>query len=529
MCKRSPLVVLVILVALAGCVRQDAVSQHSSAATSVPGSVQIPTTTVRASRIPATPTPSQQNIHATKTAARPAVTQVITPSVLLLSDAAIGLTAVSFVDAQHGWIGFGASILATNDGGQQWHTVYTATETISSLDFVSEQRGWAVIGEQVFATEDGGARWRELTSDSLAHSDRIDFVDEQHGWIATREGLRGSLLRTRDSGTTWQSVVQPCMANGYHPGTLSFVDEQVGWALCGGEPGTGMQLKELFRTSDGGQQWQSVARADFDSSHPDGLSVGGYLNAMFFLDATHGWYSAGSSGFGGLSGSSDGGQTWHSFNLGGQGRIPVLLRFISPTQGYVLLAGGGRTRALVTTSDGGATWSQLYPPLSPSGMVHFFDQQHGIATGTTLDAGTILLTADGGRSWTSTTSIEIDEVKVMTFSDPQHGCIEGDRYENDSTLVVYRSSDESHTWETASSAQRCTIESGQTAGSWRIDDDRLLFSADGGTTWTHYDFGGGGQRPRLVSAVDTLHAWYVDVADHLYVTSDGGLHWTQLN
>ena len=401
---------------------------------------------------------------------------------------------------------------------------------ITSIDFTSLQRGWMVAGERMYATHDGGASWELVESLNISDVRTVDFVDVRHGWASApvADGQE-ILLHTSDGGASWKKGVDPCVARGYYAGTLSFTNPRTGWAMCGSDGGAGMQGKELLRTDDGGVHWRSIVRTRSDSNDPDKLNEGGYLAGSFFLDSTHGWYSTDYSNIGGFWSTDTGGQTWKGTQLGGYGRVPTDFQFITPAQGYALIQKGDRTRALVATSDGGATWTQLYPALAPSGQISFLDQQQGIATGVPLTDGAILRTSDTGKTWTQITAVKADNIWQMPFSDPQHGCIEADVYgSSQSGHTIYRTSDGGASWNVSPAEQHCIFATALSANRWQVFKGHLLSSADGGKTWTYYEMNSQ-LTPELVSSVDADHAWFKDYSDHLYATSDGGLHWTQLN
>lgn len=171
------------------------------------------------------------------------------------------LTAVDFVDATHGWVvGEQGVIFHSGDGGATWQRQQSGvTYPLFDVEFLDRERGWAVgHWGTVLRTEDGGQSWLEhplslalaergpiepaalhdvrdpQTGDLLAKAGQllsrelitdierrgisnvriredvvlnaVFFLDREHGWIA---GERGLVLRTRDSGTSWERTVLP--------------------------------------------------------------------------------------------------------------------------------------------------------------------------------------------------------------------------------------------------------------------------------------------------------------------------------
>jgi len=156
------------------------------------------------------------------------------------------LTAVSFVDSEHGWaVGENGTVLATSDGGLNWKILrpsildevpaavfpYTRMCHFQSVYFIDERNGW-VAGEMdlpsvqpediapipvqfgvIFRTRDGGQTWEcqypckvwtDIASEIrpfLKHIDDVFFLDARQGW-AVGDGFY--YLATEDGGDTWK-------------------------------------------------------------------------------------------------------------------------------------------------------------------------------------------------------------------------------------------------------------------------------------------------------------------------------------
>ena len=122
------------------------------------------------------------------------------------------LTAVYFVDAQHGWaVGHDAQILASRDGGATWSKQFEdlAREApLLDVYFLDTQRGFAVGAYgALLHTEDGGQQWTRLQS---------PYDGSLFGVLGTATpgtvlvyGLRGNLLRSDDFGDRWHTVELP--------------------------------------------------------------------------------------------------------------------------------------------------------------------------------------------------------------------------------------------------------------------------------------------------------------------------------
>ncbi|MDN4504218.1 YCF48-related protein [Alteromonadaceae bacterium BrNp21-10] len=93
------------------------------------------------------------------------------------------LTAVNFIDNDHGWVvGHDATILATVDGGQSWQIQQQLPELqkpLMAVRFFDLQHGIAVGSYGLFfRTRDGGLNWqKELHAEILLEDDQL-YLDD---------------------------------------------------------------------------------------------------------------------------------------------------------------------------------------------------------------------------------------------------------------------------------------------------------------------------------------------------------------
>ena len=164
------------------------------------------------------------------------------------------LTAVFFVDEQHGWaVGHDAQILASADGGLTWTKQFEDLKREAPLLdvwFKDTSSGYAVGAYgALLTTTDGGKTWEDV-------SDRLDNEDQYHlnGIAAVKDsglfivGEQGSMFRSADWGETWEHVEGP------YEGSLFGVigTAQPATLLAYGLRGN------LFRSADFGSTWEPV-------------------------------------------------------------------------------------------------------------------------------------------------------------------------------------------------------------------------------------------------------------------------------
>jgi photosystem II stability/assembly factor-like uncharacterized protein len=298
----------------------------------------------------------------------------------------------------------------------------------------------------------------------------INFSDSKHGWAVGDGGL---ILATVDGGSNW------CLQNSRTTDDLEsvkFIDNQRGWAVAY-EHGT------VLFTSDGGVTWQRQ-----NGNGQEGL------DAVSFVDPLHGWI-VGMNGA--ILATSDAGLNWSSQSINSQlfkSSWLMSVQFVDSKHGWAV------GRAIVATSDGGATWldtqannldginrALLFFRFLHS--VYFVDVQHGWIA---ADGETILVTTDGGTTWRpQLTSDYGNNLNSVYFVDLKRG--------------------------------------------WAVGDlGIILATTDGGATWVVQNSRTGppdgiyvGLTAHLHSIVcwDGKHCWAAGSAETILSTTDGGTTW----
>ena len=107
------------------------------------------------------------------------------------------------------------------------------------VSFTESDNGTAV-GENgtILRTTDGGTTWNSQTSGTTVRLEGVSFTDSNNG---TAVGDNGTILRTTSGGTTWNSQISGTTNN---LNSVSFIDSDNGTAV--GYDGT------ILRTTNGG-------------------------------------------------------------------------------------------------------------------------------------------------------------------------------------------------------------------------------------------------------------------------------------
>lgn len=179
-----------------------------------------------------------------------------------------------------------------------------ALAQISDVSVIDEKRMWTAFGDgSLLKTENSGKTWESVDLPSSVPSGIISIqllkrADETcYGWALTRSGM---ILHTRD-GTSW-SMQEPPTKPAKQARCLHVLDEMHAWVA-----GDGF----TWQTVDGGKSWNAVrtakhAHADFfdDSNSLDALHF------IFFEDTNHG-VGFGAAQIGWVKyRTQDGGKTW---------------------------------------------------------------------------------------------------------------------------------------------------------------------------------------------------------------------------
>jgi photosystem II stability/assembly factor-like uncharacterized protein len=194
----------------------------------------------------------------------------------------------------------------------------------------------------------------------------------------------------------------------------------------------------------------------------------------------------------------------------------------------------GEAGTLLVTTDGGATWKRQRFLLQQRGVdVAFTDAQTGWLV---TDAGTLLATTDGGAAWTVAEKVKVS-VKAIAATDASHAWIVGNALGaagDPGAAAVYRTTDAGATWQRIGfgMAQLADVAFADERRGVLVALDKIWSTRDGGRTWQ--------LRRELpmtvltsVTTGDARHAWVAgwdtqDGMPFVWATRDGGATWRRL-
>lgn len=298
----------------------------------------------------------------------------------------------------------------------------------------------------VFHTTDAGAEWQNVSPPGSASAfiTATYFLDPDHAWVAASSPGGSDLTtvmiyRTADGGQTWEGGVPLSIQGGGGPGPMDFIDPQLGWFIASLGAGVGHEAVEIFRTVDGGMQWQEVSLTSGypNQSTPGSLSFACDKSGLTFSDGATGW-AAGSCPGGGLFFyvTYDAGQSWQQQTLLPPPGYPANIfsdcqcgintppAFVSSQVGFFavqIYTATGESAFLYLTNDGGVTWSpRALPLMHLIGGPDFIDANTGWVT----DGQELYVTYDGGQSWVTVAQLPtLNLVGSLDFVDTNNGWI----------------------------------------------------------------------------------------------------------
>jgi photosystem II stability/assembly factor-like uncharacterized protein len=297
-------------------------------------------------------------------------------------------------------------IEVSNDGGMTFsdESVPVGSQPLNSVTCTDALDCLAVGGSSVLLTTDGGTTWQSeyapgpLSSVSCVNTENCVGV----GWTSGNNG--GSEIMTSDGGMTWQSAIGYGTV-GYLP-SLTNVACDSSTSIC---IGVG---PDLAMSSDMGQTWQEFGV-------PGGIS--GAVSSIACLPSTTTCVMVGPNAEGIFDPNApaiafittDGGETWTNI-ASSFPPATATIRSISCPTSSTCYASGYVGDIGASTSDGGQTWSSFNDPsnVTPSSGTDFASEDLScgsastcVMVGTGSSGPAAAYTTSGAATWNPTATI----------------------------------------------------------------------------------------------------------------------------
>ncbi len=257
-------------------------------------------------------------------------------------------------------------------------------------------------------TEIESGHWTRIAVPTTASLRGLSGVDARIIWAS---GTEGTVIRTVDGGDSWAVRAVTGAENLDLRGIRAF-DADNAVVMSSGKAEEG--LARLYRTTDGGKNWELVYQVS---------TAGVFLDAIAFWDRRHGIVlSDPVNGHFWLIESDDGGATWKP--IPAKNLPPALEKegafaasnsclTIEGEQNAWFGTGGAAVARIFRSGDRGETWTVSETPMRPMNAstgifsLAFRDARNGIAVGGDYahpgDSAvpSVLVSGDGGKTWTS--------------------------------------------------------------------------------------------------------------------------------
>jgi photosystem II stability/assembly factor-like uncharacterized protein len=240
---------------------------------------------------------------------------------------------------------------------------------------------------------------------------------------------------------------------------------------------------QIFKTTDGGKNWQLKA------------STNQYLRCIKFVTPQLIFCGAIDTAF---YRSSDGGETWTDIAPTITPRIRGLCGLSSPDPATIVGVGVFYGFAfMIRSTDGGNTWTYINMQSHAQGLVEvlFLNKNEGFVSGIANlpdNGGILLYTKDGGQTWVQ---------KARTILSGEY-------------IWKIQSPDPGHFF---ASVQTSPVAS----------TTRMFKSSDGGNTWDIMKVANGSRYIQAIGFIDSLHGW-TGGDTTLFETKNGGSTWQAL-
>lgn len=414
------------------------------------------------------------------------------------------LRSLYFLNENAGWTGgYDGKLLHTTNAGGEWDSVTgQSVQIIRGISFPNPSLGVIVTSYQntsccgsIWQTTDGGTTWtnRPLPTGGDSNLADVAFANDTLGMAV---GLFGIILRTTDSGSSWQLIDGGTSEN---LNSIDHIGDNV-WMIAGNG-------RIIIKSTDAGVSWT-------ESYH----GITGAFQGIDMVDENTAYVCG---YYGEIQKTTNGGQNW-STQQSSTGNQLYGISFSDANTGIAVGAFG----TIVRTSNGGTSWDAVsHGTVNDLRAVDFADNQTGFACG---DAGTILKTSDSGEVWEPSNNGASETLYGLSFTGPGTGTAVGDYG------VILRTTNGGQSWMQQQSGitnpGRLTSVSfvnentGFAAGYNSSSEAAIKKTTNGGQTWTDSPPG----ITHLLYSVDFINESHGIVAGgfgSIIYTTDSGVSW----
>ncbi|HEY2860545.1 MAG TPA: hypothetical protein VGJ21_19150 [Terracidiphilus sp.] len=301
-------------------------------------------------------------------------------------------------------------VVKSMDGGESWNAANgNLPEPCRALtiDPITPKTMYGLTSSGIFRTNDGGETWKQVTAAiagsliidpttpstiyaSLANAEIIKSTDSGENWVTVKAGLPFAVFNTAGA-----LVIDPQMPSTLYAG--SFAASSV--STSPGVPPIDFGSGGISRSTDGGQTWTTV-RA--------GIPSDAAVRSLTLDPASPSTIYAGYSGAAaaGVLKSTDGGQSWAVINTGA-GSVVTAVGPRTPSTIFAAYSAFNGTGTLSKSTDAGSSWQA-----SNEGLAYY--DLHALAIdpfrATTVYTGGVdgvFRSNDGGGNWVNLAAFQV--------------------------------------------------------------------------------------------------------------------------
>ena len=133
--------------------------------------------------------------------------------------------------------------------------IVSISDSIEDAGWLSAQQGWLISDNHLYWTESRGESWQDVSPASvqLAY-----YLPDGQAWAISSpiEGML-KLYRSSNRGASWESIDIPLPKEGWWPLQLYFTSPTQGWLVLRRMSSQALGAGLLMKTSDGGLTWHS--------------------------------------------------------------------------------------------------------------------------------------------------------------------------------------------------------------------------------------------------------------------------------
>ncbi len=249
------------------------------------------------------------------------------------------------------------------------------------------------------------AQWKVIDIKTNIHMRAVHAVAPTICWIG---GTRGTVLKTTNGGHTW-TTYKVAGADSLDFRDIHAFDKQVAIAMSAGE--SEKDKAKIYKTEDGGESWKLVYQTTQPGVFLDGIDFWDKNKGICLGDPTEGKLF--------ILTTEDGGNSWQELPIDKRPAAEPGEACFAASGTSILVngkgsafigTGGGKMARVFRSEDYGRSWQVSSTPL-PAGPtsgifgLRFWSKKNGVAVGgdykkTTDSTQNVLLTADGGITWT---------------------------------------------------------------------------------------------------------------------------------